>query len=447
MNPIDHLPVSTIPSDEVLETDGDDVALDINNNELVDSETNFPVKKALAVIGLIVIVNIVAWIAAGIVYKQYMPNAVALLVVAYTLGLRHALDADHIAAIDNVTRRLVQEKQKPVTVGFFFALGHSTIVIIATMLVAAVSSSIQANFESYREISGIIGGSISAAFLLLIGTINCVSVYMITKDLKAMRNKKRNDNEEVDWEKLLDNAGFFSRVFGKHLFRVINAPYKMYFIGFLFGLGFDTASEVALLGIAALQAVNGTHTWLILFLPILFTCGMTLLDTTDGILMLGVYGWASITPRKKIYYNLIITVMSAAFAIFIALLQIFGIFQSVYDLSGGFWDFISSAGDSFLAIGVALIASLIAGFILSRILCYYYAPNDDRVSTDIARDKIFTDYIENDCDGNGRTQSESSKNLIDNQYVSPVDLRSINPRVHQAVDDDNFANNSRISTI
>jgi high-affinity nickel-transport protein len=447
MNPIDHPPVSTIPSDEVLETDGNDVALDVNNNEIDDEETKFPVKKALAVIGLIVIVNIVAWITAGIVYKQYMPNAVALLVVAYTLGLRHALDADHIAAIDNVTRRLVQSKQKPVTVGFFFALGHSTIVIIATMLVAAVSSSIQANFESYGEISGIIGGSISAAFLLLIGIINGVSVYMITRDLKAMRNKKRNDNEKVDWEKMLDNAGFFSRVFGKHLFRVINAPYKMYFVGFLFGLGFDTASEVALLGIAALQAVNGTHTWLILFLPILFTCGMTLLDTTDGILMLGVYGWASITPRKKIYYNLIITVMSAAFAIFIALLQIFGIFQSVYDLSGGFWDFISSAGDNFLAIGVALIASLIAGFILSRILCYYYAPDDDRVSTDIVRDKIHTDDIENDCDSNQITQSESTKNLIDNQYVSPIDLGSINLGVHRAVDDDNFVNNSRISTI
>ena len=334
----------------------------------------FPRKKAAIVIGTLITLNAIVWLVSGLIYARLVPQGVALLIVSYALGLRHALDADHIAAIDNVTRRLVQNGQKPVTVGLFFSLGHSTIVIIATMLVAALSTTIKSKFDRYSNVSSVIGPSISSGFLFLIGTINGVSAYLIVKDFKNIKNLKSGD--KVDWEEILSNSGFFSRVFGKHLFRVIDAPYKMYFVGFLFGLGFDTATEVALLGIAALQALNGADVWLILFLPILFTCGMTLIDTTDGVLMLGAYGWASITPSRKLYYNLSITTISCIFALFIASLQLLSIFQSEFDLNGIFWDFISSATDSnnFGVIGIVLLSSFIAGWLLSRILYYNYAP-------------------------------------------------------------------------
>lgn len=343
---------------------------------LATQDAHFPGRKAAFVIGALIIVNAIFWLIAVLMYSKFMPDSVALLIVSYALGLRHALDADHIAAIDNVTRRLMQDNLKPVTVGLFFSLGHSTIVIIATSLVAGLSSAIESKFARYGEVSSIIGPSISASFLLLIGTINGVSAYLIVKDMKNLKN--RGADENFDWNAILENSGFFSRVFGKRLFRVIDRPYKMYFVGFLFGLGFDTASEVALLGIAAIQAANGANVWLILFLPILFTCGMTLIDTIDGILMLGAYGWASITPSKKLYYNLAITLVSCFFAIFIALLSLFGIIQSVCDLSGGFWDFISSATDStnFGAIGIALLASFLAGWMLSRLFYHCYGGQD-----------------------------------------------------------------------
>lgn len=351
-------------------------------------EPDFPGRKAIFVIGALLVVNAVVWIIAALTYTKFMPNAVALLIVSYALGLRHALDADHIAAIDNVTRRLMQERLKPVTVGLFFSLGHSTIVIIATSLVAGLSSAIESKFDSYGEVSSIIGPSISAAFLLLIGTINGVSAYLIVRDIKSIESQ-RADNT-MDWNAILENSGFFSRVFGKRLFKVIDRPYKMYFVGFLFGLGFDTASEVALLGIAAIQAANGASVWLILLLPILFTCGMTLIDTTDGILMLGAYGWASITPSRKLYYNLVITLVSCFFAIFIALLEFFGIIQTVCDLSGDFWDFVSSATESsnFGSIGIALLASFVAGWILSRLLYHWHAAAD---GVDVVQGQVSND--------------------------------------------------------
>ena len=344
---------------------------------------SFPVKKIIAVIGVIVTANAIIWLVAGLTYAKTVPQGTALLVVAYTLGLRHALDADHIAAIDNVTRRLVQAGQKPVTVGLFFSLGHSSIVIIATILVAALSAKIEEKFNAYNTVSSVIGPSISAGFLFLIGIINGVSAYLIVKDFKHL--KSRANDDDFDWDEILANSGFFSRVFGKYLFKVIDAPWKMYFVGFLFGLGFDTATEVALLAIAALQALQGADVWLIQFLPLLFTCGMVLLDTADGIMMLGAYGWASITPSKKLYYNLSITTISSIFAIFIAFLQLFGILQSEFNLNGIFWDFISTATSegSFGAIGIALLLSFLIGWFLSRVLYqYYYLADNNPVSSE-----------------------------------------------------------------
>ncbi|KAJ3270968.1 hypothetical protein HDV01_007298 [Terramyces sp. JEL0728] len=290
-------------------------------------------------------------------YRQLLPSSVSLLVIAYTLGLRHALDADHIAAIDNVTRRLIQSGQKPVSVGFFFSLGHSTIVVIATILIAACSTAIAGKYDQYNSVSDTIGSSISAAFLLLIGVINAITVYSIIKNIRELKEK------EVDWEKVLNEGGLFCRIFGLKLFKSIDRPWKMYFVGFLFGLGFDTATEIALLAIATIQSVAGVSPWLTLFLPALFTCGMTLLDTIDGIAMLGVYGWAMISPQKKLFYNLFITTVSFIFALLIAVVQILGIIQSTNNLNGPFWDGVAAIeGDAFGYIGVGFLCTFLIGW-------------------------------------------------------------------------------------
>ena len=197
------------------------------------------------------------------------------------------------------------------------------------MLIAILSAKIQDQYDSYNNISGIIGTSISAGFLFIIASINSVSVFMIIRCMKELKSRTRDRSEELDWDQLHDSGGFFSRVFGKRLFRVIDRPYKMYFVGFLFGLGFDTATEIALLAIAALQSAGGASAWLVLCLPFLFTCGMTLVDTLDGMLMLGVYGWADVSPMRKLYYNLVITAVSCLFAIFVANIEALGVVQSV----------------------------------------------------------------------------------------------------------------------
>lgn len=294
---------------------------------------SFPSGKAFFFLSFLFLINIVVWTFAATFFSLYSSKMLSYLIIAYSLGLRHALDWDHIAAIDNVTRRFVQLGQTPVTIGFFFSLGHSSIVIIATFLVAALSSSIMETFDSFGSVTGIIGPSISASFLFLIGFINAFSIYYIIKSLKQLRNKEEVDNNQVkDLDELIQTGGFFTRIFGNCLFKVIDKTWKMYFVGFLFGLGFDTSTEISLLAIAYIQSQNGLSTWLILFLAVMFTCGMTLVDTIDAIIMLNVYGWASVSAEQKLHYNLIITTMSFLFAIIVAILQVFGIFQEVYEL-------------------------------------------------------------------------------------------------------------------
>ena len=231
------------------------------------NEMKFPRWKAAILLICIVLATIVIWVFSGATYQQYMPQKVSLLVIAWTLGLRHALDADHIAAIDNVTRRFTQDGHSHIAVGTFFSLGHSTIVVIATILIAAFSAAISTGFTQYHGVSGTIGSAISATFLFLIATINGTSMILIARNLRKERDRAQaivakggtgNDEEEgMNWDTILEKSGFFTRVFGKRLFVLIDKPWKMYFVGVLFGLGFDTATEVALLSIAALQAVTG----------------------------------------------------------------------------------------------------------------------------------------------------------------------------------------------
>jgi len=307
-----------------------------------------------------------------------MSSNIYLLILSYLLGLKHALDADHIAAIDNVTNKLILTGQQPVTVGLYFSLGHSTIVIIVSILLATLTETFNNDINTYNENSDLVGFLISSSFLLAIGCINVVSIYMIYKNVKKVQliyeNNEHNENNEntniVDWNEIYQKNGCFSYCFGSILFKTVDKPWKMYFVGFLFGLGFDTATEIALLGIIAIQSAKNVSSWIIMPLPLLFTSGMSLIDTIDGIIMTNIYGKQIINPVKKMYYNLIITTISCVFALFIGFIGVMGIIQPLYsddNTKNTFWKFIILSGDkeNFLIIGVSLVGSFIVGFLLS----------------------------------------------------------------------------------
>ena len=240
---------------------------------------------AAALIGLLIAVNVLVWAGVGIVLHFY-PKLIGTAALAYSLGLRHALDADHISAIDLTTRRLIAAGQRPVAVGTFFSLGHSTIVIITCIVVAATSGALQARFDSFRRVGGIVGTSVSAAFLLLLCVGNGWVLWRLSRRLKvALAEQRARTAAAADVGELeaddggagsaaglreIEGVGFLAIVF-RGLFKTIDRPWKMYPLGIVFGLGFDTSSEVALLGIASIEALDGTSLWVILILPILFT--------------------------------------------------------------------------------------------------------------------------------------------------------------------------------
>ncbi|KAJ3411442.1 hypothetical protein HDV05_002177 [Chytridiales sp. JEL 0842] len=339
--------------------------------------------KIILLFSILIIITILSWTAAVLTFQSIMPTYTSSLVLAYTLGLRHALDADHIAAIDNVTRRMVANKQKPITTGLMFSLGHSTVVFVACLIVAAVSAAVyKEKVEGYESVSGYIGGSISTSFLMLIAVVNGVSVYYIAQTLKKLRENRRAGQlgDDAELEDLVNQGGPMARWLGTKLFKIVNKPWKMYFVGFLFGLGFDTATEVTFLAIATLQGTQQIPSpWLILFLPLLFTCGMSLLDTLDGVLMLGIYGWSTITPARKLYYNLVFTLVSCLFAFLVALVQLLSLIQEGKGLEGGFWDFVTSVGDSSVYIGIFMCASFLVGWLISLVLYRVYYGSDEVV--------------------------------------------------------------------
>jgi high-affinity nickel-transport protein len=254
------------------------------------------------------------------------PLLLGTAALAYAFGLRHAIDADHICAIDNVTRKLVQDGKRPVGVGFFFSLGHSTIVIVLTVAIVFAAAAVKQTLPSIQGIGGIVGTSVSAAFLFLIAVINAVALRDV---VRALRLRRRGETfAEAPLQVSLDRRGFLGRCFGP-LLRLVSRSRDMYGIGLLFGLGFDTATEVALLGIAAIQAGKGMPVWAILIFPALFAAGMSLLDTTDGILMTRVYGWALVEPERKLYYNFAVTSASVVAAVLVGGIELVGLLGSV----------------------------------------------------------------------------------------------------------------------
>src|SRR5438046_1868366 len=286
--------------------------------------------------GSVGLLHVAGW-GLLLVYSASHPGFLALGGLAYTFGLRHAFDVDHISAIDNTTRKLLQSGQKPVGVGFVFSLGHSTVVLlIALALGLAVKSLVQGvvgDNGELRNIGGAVGSLVSGAFLVLIGVVNLVILIDIVRVYRRMR-RGQYDRESLDNE--LMTGGVMTRLFGR-LFRVIEHSWQMYPIGFLFGLGFDTASEIALLAISAGAAAQGLPFFAVIALPTIFAAGMSLMDTTDGAFMCKAYGWAFSHPARKLFYNLTMTSLSVFIALFVGGVELLQIGAQIAGLDGGFW--------------------------------------------------------------------------------------------------------------
>lgn len=319
--------------------------------------------RMIAIYAFLAVLNIGAWIwAIAAFYTQPTLLGVALLV--YGLGLRHAVDADHIAAIDNVTRKLMQQGQRPVGVGFFFAIGHSAIIIIVAALVAGTVSML-GSFQSLQSVGGIVSTLISALFLFAIAAMNIVVFWSIYKSYRRVLAGGTYTEEDLDM--LLNNRGFLARLL-RPLFRLVTKSWHMLLLGFLFGLGFDTATEVAMFGISAAQTAKGVSVLSILVFPMLFAAGMALVDTTDGVMMLGAYQWAFVKPMRKLYYNMTITLVSIVVAIVIGGIEALGLISDQLGLSGSFWESIGGLDDNLNALGFAIIGVFLLAWLVSFII-------------------------------------------------------------------------------
>ena len=303
--------------------------------------------RVAAMVGVIVALHLIGWITlAGLVVpRHFSPGdktlGVGVGLSAYTLGLRHAFDADHIAAIDNTTRKLMHDGQRPLSVGFWFALGHATVVFALALLlsigVKVIVGPVTDDSSEVRHYAGLIGTSLSGLFLLLIAIINIV---ILSGILTVFREMRSGNYDEAELEEQLNKRGFMNRFFGR-IMKSITAPAQMYPVGLLFGVGFDTATEVALLMLAGTSAAAGLPWYAILCLPVLFAAGMSLLDTIDGSFMNFAYGWAFLKPVRKVYYNVTLTGLSIAVALIIGGVELLGLLSQQLNWAGPFWAWIN----------------------------------------------------------------------------------------------------------
>jgi high-affinity nickel-transport protein len=308
--------------------------------------------------------NIAAWIWALIAFHTH-PVLLGTASLAYTFGLRHAVDADHIAAIDNVTRKLMHQGKHPVGVGLFFSLGHSTVVFGLSVVIAVTSVALKGRFASLQSIGGIIGTCVSAFFLVAIAVANTIILISVYRTFRHVKNGGAYIDEDLNL--ILAKRGFFGRIF-RSIFRLIQHSWQMYPLGLLFGLGFDTATEVGLLGISATAAAKGLSIWSILVFPALFTAGMALVDSTDSILMLSAYGWAFVKPIRKLYYNMTITFVSVIVALIIGGIEALGLIRDRLSLKGASWDAIGSLNENFSTIGFVIIGVFVASWAASLLI-------------------------------------------------------------------------------
>jgi nickel/cobalt transporter (NiCoT) family protein len=333
--------------------------------------------RLVAVYAFLIGANALVW-AWALAVLHDKPALLGTALLAYSFGLRHAVDADHIAAIDNVTRKLMQQRRRPVGVGLYFAFGHSLVVVLLSAAVAFAATAVSGSFDSLKAFGDIVGTSISALFLFAIAFVNILVLVSICRTFQAV--KRGEPFVEDDFDLLLNSRGFLSRIF-RPLFRLVGKSWHMLPIGFLFGLGFDTATEVALFGISATQAANGVSAATILVFPALFAAGMALVDTTDGVLMLGAYGWAFMKPLRKLYYNMTITAVSVVVAVIVGGLETLNLIGDRLGLTdgGGFWGAIGAINDNFGILGYVIIGIFAASWIGS--VAFYKFKGYDKLET------------------------------------------------------------------
>jgi nickel/cobalt transporter (NiCoT) family protein len=320
--------------------------------------------KTAAQYALLIAANMGAWLWAWCSFAD-RPALIGTSLLAYMFGLRHAFDADHIAAIDNVVRKLMQEGRRPLSAGFFFSLGHSTVVVLGSAAIAATAALAQNRLAAVHSFGATIGTIVSSAFLLGIGLANLLILRNLWAAFTAAGRGQGIAAGGLD--QLLAARGFYARLF-RRLFGFVGRSWHLYPIGFLFGLGFDTATEIGLLGIAASEASRGLSLANVLIFPALFTAGMSLIDTTDSVLMVGAYGWALLNPVRKLWYNLTITAASVVVAIFIGGIEALGLVGDKFGLDGGFWRMVGGVNDNLTNFGFAVVGAFIASWVISAII-------------------------------------------------------------------------------
>jgi nickel/cobalt transporter (NiCoT) family protein len=293
-------------------------------------------------------------------YLPRNPALTGLATLAYTFGLRHAFDADHIAAIDNTTRKLLQDGQRPLGTGFFFSLGHSTIVFLLTAGLALAAKAVHSRIPTFQAYGSTIGASVSGTFLLLIGALNLLVLLDV---VGVFRRMKHGHYDHEDLERALLKQGFLSRLLLKRVGDRIDASWKMYPLGVLFGLGFDTATEIGLLAVAAGVATHHVPFLAVISLPLVFAAGMSLMDTADGAFMSHAYGWAFSNPVRKIYYNISVTSLSIAVAWLVGGIELLQVLAAKLSLQGRFWRLLESLDLGHL--GYAVVALFVATWLLS----------------------------------------------------------------------------------
>ncbi len=310
--------------------------------------------------GSVALLHLLGWGIMLVLVAPRYPLMLGLGGLAYIYGLRHAFDADHISAIDNTTRKLLQEGKKPLGVGFFFSLGHSTVVLLIAVALGFATQFVQASVVNengqLKSIAGLIGTGISGAFLLLIGILNLIILIDI---IKLFRRMKAGDYDRQSLEHQLVAGGVLTRLFGR-LFRLIGHSWQMYLVGFLFGLGFDTASEISLLAISAGAAAQHLPLYALISLPLIFAAGMSLMDTADGAFMSRAYSWAFSNPVRKVFYNLTMTALSVFVALFIGLIEVAQIMARMLNFRGAAWDALENL--NFGIIGGIIVAAFIVSW-------------------------------------------------------------------------------------
>ncbi|WPM85475.1 HoxN/HupN/NixA family nickel/cobalt transporter [Apirhabdus apintestini] len=327
-----------------------------------------PRHRAVILLATLALLNILAWGLAALAFS-HSATLMGSAILAYSFGLRHAVDADHISAIDNITRKLMQQGKPACSVGAWFSLGHSTIVVLASLMIAGATITFRAQLVELHALGGTIGTAVSALFLTIVALINLTILMAIWRKFRLLKQGNSLPDEALD----ALSGGWLSRLC-RPLFRLITHSWQMYLVGFLFGLGFDTATEIGLLGLSAAGAGQGMNVGTIMIFPALFAAGMVLIDTLDNLIMVGAYGWAFSRPVRKLYYNMTITGASVIVALFIGGIEALGLITETLHLNGKPWHTIVRLNDNLGDMGFWIIGLFALCWLVSFInyrLCGY----------------------------------------------------------------------------